>query len=280
MQAMRTALEASAREYIGSVPKSTLKIRLLKPPGANDTGPGFSATMPSPRQLDYLTRAVALDADRMSGAALAAVDGGQAGTFRLTPTPRPDESFAPGTAPSVSRTIPGSAKARSNYGELDDPFVPKPRSSWGKLALVAIPLGAVIGLTLNALQPREQAADPAAAAASVATPPAVVEPPPTTPPPPATIPPSPVASDPPPSPSVTAVATVTPPPVRAPSVRKRTTAAASSTAPSPPPSPPPTKADSAKTEPPKSDAPKTDLDRMRERARKFEEETRGTGKAP
>jgi hypothetical protein len=272
MHAMRTALEAITREYLASVPMETLKIRMLVPRAPSDTGPGFSATMLSPRHMENLTRAVAADA--VSAPELVVVQG-PGGTFRLTPTPRQEENPAPGTAPAVYRTFPGSERTRPSHGATDDAFAPKPRSSWGKLALVAIPLGAVIGLTLNALTPR---GEPAAPAASMAPPPAP-EPIPVTPAPPTATAPPPAEPAPPPPPSVEPTPSATPPVVAArPPPKKRTTTAPAPVTTSAPPSPPSTKAESPKTEPAKSDAAKSDVDRMRERARRFEEETRATGK--
>jgi serine/threonine-protein kinase len=274
MQAMRTALEASTREYLASAPMETLKIRMLVPRAPSDTGPGFAATMLSPRHLEHLARAATPAPDRSSGPDLAVVHSGPGGTFRLTPTPRPDENPTPGTAPSVSRTIPGSEGRHSTRAELDDPFVPKARSSWGKLALVAIPLGAVIGLTLNALSPRGEPTTPAASV--TAPPPAAETAPATTPPPPVTAPP-PAVTAPPPTVSVEPVPSATAPVVatRAPA-RKRTTTAAPPVATTVTPSAPTTKVESPKAE----STAKSDVDRMRERARKFEEETKSTGKSP
>ncbi len=276
MQAMRTALEAVTREYLDSVPNETLRIRMLVPRTPSQAGPGFSSTVPSQRQLEHLKRVADADTERTSGPPL---DSHSGGTSRLTPrpTPRPDEDQAPGTAPSVTRTIPGSDKGRSSRADFEDSLAFRPaRTSWGKLALVAIPLGAVIGITLNALTPRMNAGDPPDAA--VAAPPMVTEQArPATPPAP-TIPPPPVTPEP-PAPSATAGISAPTVPPRAvpapPPARKRTTAAA----PPAEPSAPAAKVESTKTEAPKSDSGKSDIDRMRERARKFEEEQRAAGKS-
>jgi serine/threonine-protein kinase len=274
MQAMRTALEAVTREYLDSVPNETLRIRMLVPRTPSQAGPGFSSTVPSQRQLEHLKRVAEADTERPSIPSFEA----SARTSPLTPRPSRQPDDAPGTAPSVTRTIPGSDKGRSSHGELDDSLAFRPpRTSWGKLALVAIPLGAVIGITLNAFAPRGNAGD--TADASVATPPAVTEAarPAVAPPPAPTIPP-PAAVPSPPAPSATAALTAPTAPPRAvpapPPARKRTTSSSPAET-----SAPAAKAEPTKTETAKSDGAKTDIDRMRERARKFEEEQRAAGKS-
>jgi serine/threonine protein kinase len=274
MQAMRTALEAVTREYLDSVPNETLRIRMLVPRTPSQGGPGFSSTVPSQKQLEHLKRVGEADTERTSGPPFDA----SIRTSPLTPRPsaRPDE--APGTAPSVTRTIPGSEKGRTSHGDFDDSLAFRPaRTSWGKLALVAIPLGAVIGIGLNTFAPRGNTSDSADAAVAAPLPPVTEAARATAAPAAPTIPPPPVVPDAAPSATVALPAPAAPPrtaPAPQPA-RKRTTTTSAPTETSAPAA----KAEPTKTEPPKSDGAKSDIDRMRERARKFEEEQRAAGKS-
>jgi serine/threonine-protein kinase len=270
MQAMRTALEAVTREYLESAAKETLRIRMLVPRTEARSTPGFSSTIPSPRQLEQLARVRTHDANDPSFPMLGSEP--PHGTSKLPPqpvTPKPEDDAVPGTAPSVTRTIPGSEKAtRAELGEF--PAKSSIAASWGKLALVAIPLGTVIGLTMNALTPRGAPSDPAASsiAASAAPPerPTAIAPlPPTVVAPPAPLSAAPSVTSPAPPPSSVAAAPLV---ARPTPVRKR---------PAPTASPTPTAAAPAESA---SDAAKSDLDRMRERARRFEAETRGGASKP
>ena len=268
MQAMRTALEAVTREYLESAPKETLRIRMLVPRTEARPTPGFSLTVPSPRQLERLARVQTNDANDPSFLMLGSEP--PHGTLKLPPrplTPKPEDDAAPGTAPSVTRTIPGSEKAvRATRAELDDfPSKGSAASSWGKLALVAIPLGTVIGLTMNALTRHSAPSDPAASSLAASAPPPERPDAIAPPPPPAVLSAAPSVIAPTPPPSSAAVAPVIARPAPA---RKRTAPTVSST---------PTAATPAESA---SDPAKSDLERMRERARRFEAETRGSASKP
>ena len=268
MQALRTALEAVTREYLESVPKETLRIRTLVARTEGKTSgstPGFASTIPTQRQLDTLIHSEPPDTERLSEPAFVTADLGPTGrTSRPTPqptAPKPEDEAAPGTAPSVTRTIPGdgaSSRDRVSVAERSKP------AGWGKLALMAIPLGAAIGLSVNALSPRGAPESPAAASDS---PSAVVEPAaPAVPPPPMVAPPAPPTSTP---PATSAAPAQTSPPSTRPAERASPAPARKRAAPSassPPIPPAPVFPSSAKS----------DVERMRERARRFEEETRGT----
>ncbi|HEX6766352.1 MAG TPA: serine/threonine-protein kinase [Polyangiaceae bacterium] len=261
MQAMRTAIEAVTREYLESVPLETLRIRLLVPKTEAQTGPGFSSTVPSPRQLETLTRRTASDREGTPTPGFSAVGIAASGvTAPMTPnpvTPRPDDERAAATAPSVTRTLSGGRRSE------ETPMPVGARASWGRLALVAIPLGTVIGLTMNALTPRHETDDRAAASAVPPAPTATLEATTTapTPPPPSVVPEVGNPAAPPAASTANAPsAAPTPAPVAPRTVsRKRTTPSASAaTAPTPPP----------------TASVKSDVERMRERARAFELEAR------
>jgi tRNA A-37 threonylcarbamoyl transferase component Bud32 len=267
MHAMRTALEAVTREYLESVPKETLRIRLLVPRTEAQTGPGFSTTVPSPRQLETLARRPLPDGERALRPGFLAADGGVPGaTTPITPnpfTPRPDDARSAATAPSVTRTLSGGS------GEADRASAPSgSRTSWGRLALVAIPLGTVIGLTMNALTPRPGPDEPTAASVAASAPP-VERAAPTAPlPPPPQVLPQVDGQTAAPAPSAATLPSV---PTTSPTVTNRTVArkrsVPSATPPSAAPAPPP-------PPPPASASVKSDVDRMRERARRFEIESR------
>jgi len=238
---------------------------MLVPRTPAQTGPGFSETVPSPKQLERFARSTPSDAERMSQPGSLGLDFGPSGvTSPLTAhatTPKPEEHGATGTAPSVTRTLSGRRK------EPDLTSVASgARTSWGRLALVAIPLGTVLGLTMNAFTPRPAPDEPAAA--SMAPSAAPVEQAAVTasrPAPP--LAPLPVAGEAPaPAPSVAPLSSTTlaPRPVanREPS-RKRPIPNASTSTTAPVPTPPPASA-----------SVKSDIDRMRERARRFEVEAR------